>query len=403
MPPYTRVRYIGYEVPTVTKVGPNRDDKAIYRIPADKYDITNPPELSGQVSKLSSDSKNRILRFIKVLQLARERVVNHGALSYGGADHNNTLKVFMAPEFYFRPDKEEKSYSLDEYRAISDVLTKTITANNDFNDWVIICGTIMYKRSMNLWADNKGGKVEIAYYNTCLCIYKQAEDKYSKEEVEKVMASAIDGIPTGRHGAGPVDDVKKSAPEMFKKFTTLEYQKKHIFTFKGVRCGLEICLEHAVFSYRHAFSQQLILINGNAVRYGILKNLMVNNNPVQLQFLPSGGMGIMGTSTVAHKAGRGYIMRNDGFDYSANNSAQMQNITGYSHWSYNPMPPGTWFVSMPNTAVPGTYMSVSNANAIPLTAYGLPQSCKIKKPEKASSAVWQNQPQRLLISSPRQL
>ncbi len=125
---YTHVRYIAYYVPTVGK--PNADAAPIYGIPPggpaethhfrlrgsaanlEKFDVSASSGALTEIQQFYLDAKLRIQRLLLALHETRE------ILSEVGGDNRNTLKIFMAPEFYFRPDHADVSYPAEVYRAI---------------------------------------------------------------------------------------------------------------------------------------------------------------------------------------------------------------------------------------------------------------------------------------------
>lgn len=306
--PYTHFRYIAYQVPTVGHNGVN----AIYGIPAGN--VNNPPTLVS-VLGLSPDAKTRVERLIGVIIEAENQLRNLGG------DNAHTLKIFMAPEFYFRPDNDIVAYFYDEYQAIKNALRETIISNVKFKDWLVIPGTIMW-----VWDAFKDSPKRLnpehdsIYFNTAIYIKRQGLG-YESKTIEKAQASRIDGIPTGRHykhNPVPVGNpFAKSTDEQWTKYQELSKLKKHEFTINGIRCGLEVCLEHGL-SYAPG-------------TIGLLKSIPSITDDLlhfdlDLQLLTSGGMPIRIDSVAADVGG--YIMRNDG--YSNNPKTNCQRILGYN-------------------------------------------------------------------------
>lgn len=301
---YTHFRYIGYQVPTV---GLTATNDAIYGIPPGNP--PNPqPNLLGDVGNLGNDAKIRVERFIQVMFEAKRQLDNLGG------DNAQTLKIFMAPEFYFRPNNNDVAYSTQQYRAIKDVLRKTI--QESFSNWLVIPGTIMWKwnqdtpKRPNLLLNN-------VYFNTSLYIYKQLLKQSSSKVIEKAFASDINGIPTGQHGN--LNNWGISTDQCWDKYHTLPKRKKHEFSIGGIRCGLEICLEHILPSPANTGTQ------------GLLKSIPEITDDLlhfelNLHLLTAGGMPIDNLSVAAKK--RGYILRNDG--YSNNPQTNCQRVNGYN-------------------------------------------------------------------------
>ncbi len=417
--PYTRVRYVGYEVPTVTL---DNGGSAIYRIPPGNVSRTS--KYSDKINRLSTDAKTRVLRFMKVLDHAREQV---GVLG----DNPNTLKVFMAPEFYFRPDKAEKAYSLAEFNKIKAALTDSISnaKNNVFKNWLVVCGTALYrssiKKTKSTIASSSVDKYQTlyAYYNTAIVI----KPKGGASQIEKFEASLIDGIPTGQHGGSEaVDPEKKDVTELIKRYKSLSYQKRHFFTVGGIPSTVEICLEHMINDFHNindpATGQPFPGDAANPLSYGVVKNVLHKQNPPTkpvLHLLPAGGMGINEFSVAAYSSNNslvplrgGYIMRSDGYLADADDNSnplnrigvQCQRVRTYDRYEWSAVAnnyqiAGAYatpndFLSFPDQLNDVGYASTINLNTLrPLGDYVIPE------PNGADHNKWINHTQRLRITN----
>jgi len=316
---YTKVRFIAYQVPTVASKYDNASNswQNEFKIPTGNVNSAIP--LQGNVNGLSSDSKARIGRFFNAIKKAYDKLQNIG-------DDSNTLKIFTAPEFYFRPATDDVSYADAEYKAIIDVIAKTIEADcfrveenaRNLSDWLIMTGTIMHhKDAMNAQNIVLGN---VVYYNTCVYLKNNLFD-ITSEAVEKIHPSSIDGLPSGDSGIGN----KKAAfkgdwVEDYLTFSTTPYKKQHLFKVDGIRFGLEICLEH-----------------GKALLKNLLSSALVTDTDVDIQLLVAGGMDRKDDKVVVRK--NGYFLRNDGLRWQANvkNNALQEyssntKITGYNSY-----------------------------------------------------------------------
>ena len=313
---YTHFRYIGLAVPTISFFNQNK----IGTMPPGNVATSN--LLRGNVDGLSEDARSRLERLVQAVRQARNQV----ALM---ADDNNTLKIFIAPEFFFRPENKELAYSKEEYLAIKDVLLKTFTGSNQHNydNWLIICGTIVWKKSIK---NVKKKRVDTVYANTCIYIRGNWNNgKVVHGAIEKSRASPIDGLPTGRHGGNFAvsDDTKLASSEAFKGLIDREYWKKHSFRARGIDIGLEICLEHAMFKSKSVPAKDKIYGLG----YGVLKRLInevkqPQRRHIKLQCITAGGMEIEPTSVVVDN--NGYVLRSDGLNTASRpivNLVQAQN------------------------------------------------------------------------------
>jgi hypothetical protein len=318
---YSHVRYIGYDISTVAtlfKVKPptsTSDVETVYAIPAGK--MKNPPRLYGlkdENAKISADAKVRIQRLIGVMLKAAQYL--------SPTDSSKTLKVFVAPEFYFRPTNPELAYTMDEYRRIKSVLRSTIDNYRALIDWLIVPGTIMW-----IMDKSDAGKsqreidpksTKVIYFNTSLYIkrysnpFKSAQSKV----IEKYEASHIDGLP-----------LDKSAPKEYPEYQSPAKIQKHLFTLDGVKFGLEICLEHG-----YGAPDPSKKYPGYSVR--ILKTFIAGNadsvyaDGVDLHLLTAGGMPLNPESVVSKT--NGYIFRADGYVNPAKPATEIKRITAYT-------------------------------------------------------------------------
>lgn len=360
--PYTHFQYIAYQVPTVTRTAPYPNGQAIYGIPPGR--IVNPPQLRGNVGGLGPDAKTRIERFIGVMVEAQQTLQRLG-------DNNHTIKVFMAPEFYFRPNNAKVSYTYAQYRAIKNVLRETITAHNQFRHWLVVPGTILWE-----WTANTPGRPnptgKSIFFNTAIYIKER-----DTRTIEKYAASTIDGIPTGRHGGGGTGG--QSTDEAFPKYyQTPAKMEKHLFRIKGIKVGLDICLEHVVFSVLNPA--------GPGHRYGVVKKSLSNritgafnrrNEPIHLHLLTAGGMGIVPSSVAATT--NGWILRNDG--YNVNILTECKQVTGYNYGEA---------YDLCNTAILGPELTTLHSSRITDRNLYL-------EPPPAATSYWATHPQMIKI------
>jgi hypothetical protein len=269
---YTHFRYIAYEVPTIAKTTTG------IRYGLECGSIDGPPVLRGgsQLFFASDDAKARIKRLIGLMTEALGHVATMG-------DDDSTLKIFIAPEFYFRPNNDELAYNYPEYKAIKKILRDTILEDSRFDHWLVIPGTIIW-----IWenkyrsADKRPivGDDTKVYMNTTLPIKKGL----AKRVIEKAEASGHDGIPSG-------GEKQNSTKALNTYYKSAEKIAKHYFEVGGLNIGLEICLEHGL---------------------QILKKSLGVPGPayIDLQLLTAGGID-MGRNAIVARPG-GFILRNDG-------------------------------------------------------------------------------------------
>jgi len=292
--PYTHFRYIAYEVPTasirtadnavVCDYAAGDTYQAIARLPVP---ADTPP-----------DAKVRLQRLAGVVNFAANRL---GTL----ADNANTLKIFMAPEFYFRPpaalgaDYFSGTYPLADVNAIWKAFSNMF-AHADFQHWIFIPGTM-------LWNTRVDPKRPHLYFNTLAHIRGGVADGLNV--IEKNQPSTIDGMPVVGVPA------RDSAYRVFHQ--TWRNRKKHVVDVSGVPVGFEICLDHLNSAYSRVLKN--VLSDWRANEGGALPGL-------KLHILCAAGMSIQDKSVCPIV--NGYILRNDGIA-KAGARSELKEITRY--------------------------------------------------------------------------
>jgi hypothetical protein len=296
--PYTHFRLIGYEVhsaassppnPVLSGWSPGTECPAIARVPVP--------------ATLPDDARIRLKRLASVVDLAKTQIT-----AGGRADNANTLKVFLAPEFYFRPpattgaDYTGNTYPVQVSTQMFDALNQMFVAA-DFADWLFVCGTLM-------WNTRADPRREPLYFNTAIIVRGGQAD--TLQVVEKRIPSNIDGLPQpmapakfGGPLAGPGYD-----PTVKLFFEKWSQRKRRIFRVDGVTCGVEVCLDH--LDSPNCRVLRRVIVDWDATDPLPLPD-------VQLHLLPAGGMTIK-PSSVAAKV-NGYILRNDGLNKAAARAA----------------------------------------------------------------------------------
>jgi hypothetical protein len=320
MSAYTHFRYIAYQVPTVGWSGANYLEMPLGNaLGLPRY--TGAGGIPAAITNITNlDARNRVARFYDVLERARAQVT---APMMG--DDKYTLKIFMAPEFYFRPTTagsttvpQGPSYTYQEYKEIKTAL-RTLINKSDFINWLVIPGTIMWSGSGIIGKRPTTGG-DTVYFNTALYM-KVGNVKFGSQVIEKEQSSHIDGLPTGRHSrVGPPSPTDKATDEIWTIYQTTAKRRKHIFEHYGTHCGIEVCLEHGRAVLKDILSDTANWTEG----------LSRIRKSISLQLIPAGGMTIT-NGNVAVK-NNGYIMRTDGL---GNNTVPPQTeiyqVTGYGN------------------------------------------------------------------------
>ncbi|MFK7695460.1 hypothetical protein [Paenibacillus sp. HJGM_3] len=272
--PYTHFRMIGYEVPTVTLRPTNYNDRLSGWDPG-----TETPKVARipVPDDLPDDARKRLRRLASVVNAAWLR---HSLLL---SDNPSTLKIFIVPEFYFRPDKAaiaSNSYPDNVANRIFQTLN-SMFSHADFKDWLFVCGTVIWDSANDTFAKTK------LYFNTGVVV--EGGKTNSIRLVEKKINSSIDGVPPTFFAPGADAKVKLIFDEWSAK-------RLRVFDLAGISFGLEVCLDHGLKVLKTTLAQW-------QANEGATKS-------IKLHLLSAGGKPLE-TDAVAAKKG-GYILRNDG-------------------------------------------------------------------------------------------
>jgi hypothetical protein len=271
---YYHFQLIAYQVPTerFNKKNDNGEyEKLETRLPAgEKCPIQSAQlqDLEEQLQQgLSGDALNRLYRMIAVVEKA--------AASPQIDTSPNTLKIFMAPEFYFRPELKGStswSYNVDEKVLIEKAL-KSVFGTNSYQNWLFIFGTIVWHKTASQLVDGfsnlEGVKDQPAglkdtpfLWNTALVMEGGTDRLIS---MLKRFYSDADDIAEQYQGIGGA--VSKSALKAipFKSQTPVRQVLTKLKTDMTTECifpvgdnrtlSLEICMEHSSSIAKAAFEK----------------------------------------------------------------------------------------------------------------------------------------------------
>ncbi len=222
---YEYVQLVAYQAPTL-----NLTDQPLPQ--------SSKPTHKAVLNLENDDARNRVQRLLDVLHWAVE-TIPYNLLGYKKEpvpllpDQTKTLKVFMAPEFYFRAAPE--GYSWNTLTNILECL-KLVFVDWRFDDWLIVPGTICshqdpHPRSVGA---NEGKRV---FFNTASAI--KGGGNGSMTYVHKEHMSGMDGAPSDM--VDGVDDVKFNAI-----LGSWKEQKERRFNIDGLTFGLDVCLDHSI-------------------------------------------------------------------------------------------------------------------------------------------------------------
>jgi hypothetical protein len=308
---YTHFRFIAYEVLTATHGPENpRTNKRpvdsgfdagaepgdVPRIPIELPLIPEKEDTHRENNGIR-DARTRLKRLAVAVNdseiLVRALPHPSGISALPARDDPTILKVFVVPEFFFRPPT--KLGGRFHYNTYPDTLVarifkqlNTMFRNPAFEHWLIIAGTVLWNQDVG-GRSASGGLNPVIYWNTAVWIKcGPANGANGLGMVEKKLASGIDGVPQA-FAPGKNDQTRSILMKW-------EEQKRHLFSVDGTGIGLEVCLDHA----DHDNYRTLKTVRSQASL----------SPKVGLHVLTAGGMNIQERSVAADVGG--YILRNDG-------------------------------------------------------------------------------------------
>jgi hypothetical protein len=305
--PYTHFRMIAYEVPTASFDSRVPKPSVLSGwLPGKKCDEVARLPVSADVTNL--DARVRLLRLAAVVDRAEKWL--RTCLS----DDGNTLKIFMVPEFYFRPARDPAQWHLASTYPTRDCAQilgclRDMFKDAAFNDWLFVCGTVM-------WNTNDDSTQHLMFFNTA--VVARGGKNAEMWTIEKALPSKIDGLPlaiwndpNGLYRAPGYDSHLKQFMEGEKN------RRRRLFRSDGIRFGLEVCLDHAPVPTSMVLKQTLLKFGGHQP---------------QLHLLTAGGMRIRPESVAARV--NGFILRNDGLAQRVDDPScsTLQRVTGYSKY-----------------------------------------------------------------------
>lgn len=215
------------------------------------------------------DVKRRCALLAKVVDIAHKDIRT--------SPSSDVLKVFVAPEFFFRG--QQGAYSMEQYQATLSLL-QTLANAGKFANWLFLFGSIVATAKdeddkdtiYNIVVMQRGNQGE----GGCKVVMKE---KVSDMDFPKHMAKV------GAIGMGSTIAPKSGGTGTGKEKQTRRDSGEGIFEYDGVTYGVEICVDHLDHRLRKS-----------AVARGEAR--------VQVQIVPSAGVaGIVPKSVVAIQSG----------------------------------------------------------------------------------------------------
>lgn len=262
-------------------------------------DVTATTQAYLGIANATTDIQERVKLVGKAITAAK----GHGSTD----PSNDTLKVFMLPEFFFRGNTG--AYGMDEVQTVVSSLQTLVKDATLWSNWLFVFGTIVGKsfetKKASFLSSLFGPKYvidpskPIEIYNYSL-IQKggfgnaEGAGPNAAHAVLKELESGIDFVKTGELVGGGIalERTHHLAPSNKTPGETqkLSYDGLSVFQRDGLTFGLEVCLDH--LEHR-------------------LKNT-VNLPTIDIQLVPSCGAHIDGAGVVAKKDG--YVFNSDGLN-----------------------------------------------------------------------------------------
>lgn len=210
------------------------------------------------------------------------------AQASGHCGSGDTLKIFMAPEFFFRGFLG--AYHMDDAQTVIEALREVLKAG-PYEHWLFVFGTTLgFSRSTgstkevyNFTVVQKGSGT-ISDSRAVMKEFKSGIDFVGDKIVytgsQWIVAAATVGLTDSfvEH-LSPV-----SGPGAGKERQSYDFDGNSIFELDGITFGLEVCLDHAEQRLRKSPNK-------------------VGQNQIQIQLVPSAGMEICANAVVAMKGG----------------------------------------------------------------------------------------------------
>ena len=274
---YTKVQCIGYVIDTAPQDNP--DGSQTY------LGLNNPQQ----------DIEARCDLMLRAMQTAYDALPQQSPPEPPG----QTLKVFMAPEFFFRG--AEGAYAMDDVQLCVSAL-QGMAGNDQWVDWVFVFGSILGVSSPTYstppYDIDPLATKEVYNFAPVQQGGVAAQGDTGARIVMKELMSGVDFIASvanpGGLLLGDVDHLAASAPSgAGREQERVNYDGAGVFSLAGITWGLEVCLDHLSTVSRLQKSPQL-----------------PGRNLIQLQLVPSCGMSVQASSVITQTGG--YVFNCDG-------------------------------------------------------------------------------------------
>lgn len=230
--------------------------------------------LSQNIVALLANITNNDLRVkAERLLIAVEQSISYDDLLPGSVTDANTLRIFVAPEFYFRSSNKStwnREYSSPEFYSLITVLREFFSNYSNYHggrklkNWLFLCGTCVYR----IVQGRDANQMPVYGFNS--------NGNLTSRLIRKMYTSNIDGI-------SPFFDYNNVINPVFTPFDTKMHFLEEFSVF------VEICLEH---------------------RLSVMVNAKNNDRTMKIRchVISAAGMDIIHGNTI----GNTLVFRNDG-------------------------------------------------------------------------------------------
>jgi len=286
---YTDVQFIGYVLDTSPQTNPDGSQT---------YLGLNDPQL---------DIEARCELMLRAMQTARDALQQQSPPAPTG----DTLKVFVAPEFFFRGALG--AYQMDDVQLVIATLQR-MAADPQWEDWAFVFGTVLGVSSPTLptppYDIDPLATQEVYNFAPVQLGGVAAQGDTGARVVMKELMSGVDFIAAAANPGGLLlGDVEhlpaSNTSGLGREQQEVNYDGAGVFSLAGITWGVEVCLDHSSTVRRLQKSPQL-----------------PGENLIQLQIVPSCGMGIQAPSVITQTGG--YVFNCDGFGASSHSSLAQQ-------------------------------------------------------------------------------
>lgn len=315
MAQYDRIQLIAYQVPTDLPLPPgNVCDIKTLKLCAGVVDM----DLIASLTALSDDARSRVTRMLAVIDQAMQ--------SRQWVQGEETLKVFMAPEFYFRPQQGDaaRSYTEKDRHGVLSILRR-VFAQKKLVGWLFVLGTIVWNLKGQNFLDDLALDAStellenIAKQDIVINTVLIAVGGYGLTSYDKLHYSAADNIPAKYRAQVDKKRVPRD-PELatifdlnvnvqqrltFSQYFEWMRKRNKAQSIQGIGArrwfGVEVCLDHDLRVLQEAYKD-------------FAKTQPNGAPPLDFQLLTACGMRVQAKNVTVGNIDKRYqyILRNDG-------------------------------------------------------------------------------------------